>query len=111
MERAGAEIARVDRVGGLLVQLDAHEAFGFGAGVEISAERQRVGRADGDDQVLVHTGRVHRGAGIDGALLVEFVGEGGVVAWGMEGMCGVGHIGCDPRGKTTFEAAVDDDVV
>ena len=58
MIRAGPEIARVDRVHGLLVQLYADETLASGALVEISAECERVGRADGDDQVLVHASRV-----------------------------------------------------
>ena len=111
LERAGPEIARVGRGHRLLVDLQADKSLGLITLVEIGPVRQLVGLSHDHDQILVHARGMRVGVRGDGARLVEFKGEFGGVPGRTDGVFGIGHGGCDPGGKATFEAAVLDDVV
>ena len=108
LERPGAEVARVDRVHGDLIQHDAHEALVRGASVEVGPERQPVRLAHRDEQLLAQTRRVRARVGGQWAVLVVFVGEGGVVAGGTDGVGAAVQVCSDPRVDAAFETAVLD---
>ena len=54
---------------------------------------------------------MHGRVGINCTGLIELVSEVGIVTWGTDGVFGVSHVSCNPRGKATFETAVSDNVV
>ena len=111
IELAGAEIARVGRLHRLMVHHQAHESLGLVTLVEIGPVRQVIRPSHDDTQILVYARGMCVGGRVDGARLIEFKGEVGIVPGRTDGVFGIGHDGCGPGGKATFEAAVLDDIV
>lgn len=66
--------------------------------MEKRPERQRVGLPGRQVQVLVDARGARVGARVEGADLVGFVGGGGGVARGGEGVGGVGDVAGGPGG-------------
>ena len=94
-----------------MVHHQAHESLGPITLIEIGPVRQVIRLSHDNNQILIHARRMHVGVRVDGARLIEFKSEVGIVPGRTDGVFGIGHDGCGPGSKATFEATVLDDVV